>query len=229
MCKHDPYLYKLHRPKNSVLVVNNGVVLVTGGYFGGDSRMLTDVRMPWWHKIGLHPLSPVFDNPYMNDDNCMIYCPYCNHSHEPEGDDYHGGDKELECNECEREFCFSSEFGSGFRSSPMPCKNGAHHTVFSAQYYHDGRAVQIGNCIYCGEQSHHETNYTPLPWRPEYDDPDTFDPEGILKTGADLSVRVETPVLDYLRGQSEYGAYTYRTGNAQQALAKHDEIYGGDL
>ena len=68
-----------------------------------------------------------------------------------------------------------------------------------------------------------------MPWRPEYDDPETFDPEGILKTGADLSVRVKTPVLDYLRSVSSYWGNEYRSNLAEKALSKHDEIYGGGV
>lgn len=40
---------------------------------------------------------------------------------------------------------------------------------------------------------------TLLPWLDEYSNPYFFDPEGVLKTGVDLSKEIETPVLDFLR------------------------------
>lgn len=153
-------------------------------------------------------------------DSAEIICPYCGDEREPwdiaDNDIYQADDEEVLCLSCDKRFLVSARFGSGFTSKPTPCRQ--HHYVFLQQYFYNSKTWRIFGCLHCGEldyftnpNSKYDHNVkdfviegdparTLLPWLPEFDDPDYFDPEGILKPTepVDLSEPSYTPILDFL-------------------------------
>lgn len=220
-------------------------------------EMITQRREDWWgmDNAYLHPDSPLIkiDDCCQNPD--QIVCPYCGDKHDPEGRDYEC--EEFECYGCERAFDVEVSFGYGFSTTPKPCKH--HHWVFEAQYAYksDGQWTTWRNmvCINCGHDNNskwpmgkfeqidgkwqttisNQPLFTLLPWLDEYNDPDFFDPEGVLKTGASLTEDYETPILDFLRNRSQSwcSRWTHHPDNkpgisthAQRAIKAYEQVYG---
>lgn len=214
-------------------------------------KMITDRRELWWGSQNAyhHP-----DSPLKRIDGCVqnpsyIVCPYCGHEHDPETEDYFLEGDEAECYECEKKYVVDSDFGYGFSAEPKPCKH--HHFVFSTQYAYcdDDEWSTWRNmvCINCGKINNCKTPmskiekvngfiklvpskqpiYTLMPWLDEYNDPDFFDPEGTLKTGADLAEEYETPILDFLRDRSGNAwKYDWHGHGANHAVYLHEKVYG---
>ena len=61
-----------------------------------------------------------------------------------------------------------------------------------------------------------------LPWKDEYDDLETFDPEGVLVSDVEEK---PTPVLDWLRQRSMWNT-GWDSQELERALYKHREVYG---
>lgn len=188
-----------------------------------------------------------FDTPIDCCQNAdQIVCPYCKSARDAcESEDFERG--EHHCYECEKDFKVEASFGYGFTSSPKECKH--HDFVFGSQYayFTDGRWTtwRIMECKNCEQHLRHcwpkskyqkvdgmykivydkQPLYTLLPWLDEYNDPDFFDPEGVLKTGVDLTEEYETPILDFLRKRKPWELWHYRNG-AQRAIEKHEKAYG---
>jgi hypothetical protein len=144
-----------------------------------------------------------------------IVCPYCLHKHEPY-DLLHDNDCDLDeeaakCTECDKDFVVSASFGYGYSADPVKCRQ--HDLVFESQYLYKGRTWRIMTCKNCtysvfDVSPKGKTPRTLLPWLDEYNDPDFFDPDGVLKTGADLSEPSNTPILDFLeKGDGHFAKY----------------------
>lgn len=127
------------------------------------------------------------------DDNENVYCPYCKHSQEdwwesldPRLEDE---EQEHECHSCERTFLAKANFGSGWTTKPQRCRNKAHQFEVTRQYFYDNRVWRVAECKNCFEHKSHYTKddepaFALLPWKPEYNNPDYFDPKGTLKSSA---------------------------------------------
>ena len=163
----------------------NGIAVRDSGY-NNEPEMITDMRDE------IIRTSVKMDESYDKDcdDNQEVYCPYCKHSQEewwecldPRLEDE---GQEHECHSCERTFIATPSFGYGWKTVPKPCLNGAHQFEVTRQYQHDGRVWRVAECKNCFE---HNTDYSDkkkpafalLPWNPEYNNPDYFDPKGTLK------------------------------------------------
>jgi transcription elongation factor Elf1 len=162
--------------------------------------------------------------------NEYLVCPFCGHVdhdyYDVINDDYEG---ETECRACEKPFAYKVKFLRGIDCSPIDCGNG-HHYVFAEQYYYgkevghegdDGHNVRIMQCIYCDDYTYDRLPWNMLPWLDEYNDPEYFDPEGILATPPGYDRDKPTPVLDLManRAQSTNSHYI------KSALKMHDEYY----
>ena len=187
-----------------------------------------------------------FETPYNCSQNSSeIVCPYCESASEPEeSGDWDSGERY--CHDCEKDFYVEADFGYGFTTSPKECKH--HDYVFGRQYayFTDGRWTtwRIMECKNCENHLSHllpkrayekingryeyvydnQPLFTLLPWLDEYNDPDFFEPEGVLKTGADLTEEYETPILDFLR--KGYWGKSYGINNPVHAIKRHEKIYG---
>lgn len=223
-----------------------------GGYTP-NWEMITDRRETWWGHDNIHHHP---DSPLQKIDGCCqnasyVVCPYCGNENEPDSHDYDGCDSQ--CYECERTFSVEASFGYGFSTEPLPCKH--HHWVFEAQYAHfserDSEWSTWRNliCINCGHDNNSswpmkkygyvdgkwtvnnkiQPIFTLLPWLDEYNDPDFFDPEGVLETGVDLGEKYATPILDFLRNRYNGWAGGYSDYAAKNAIEAHEKAYGVKL
>lgn len=199
-------------------------------------------RMPWYGDIGSHPQAAFL--PHYSSGCCQnpseIVCPYCGNKHEPWEMLTGEGDHEqlVECSACDLEFMVDASFGFGYTTKPKKCRTG-HNYVFSSQYYYDGDHgrhgwVRIHNCTICGDMDYDRLTASPIAWRDQYNDPEFFDPDGILDTGLTLAEKISdrqsgpgTPVLDWLREVSERPKWAFDNlfAGMGESLARHDAIY----
>jgi len=186
----------------------------------------TEKKRSWWADMGENPSADFL--PFYESGRCQnasdITCPYCGHKHDScEYESY----SSFDCYECEREFRIDANFGYGFSTYPKICKDGNHNYVFVAQYGHKETLYRLSKCLKCEDTVYHtklKLGGLLLPWLDEYDDPDHFDPEGILKSDAKPK---ETPVLDMLQNCGTWRGYrTLASESIETALSKHNKIYG---
>jgi hypothetical protein len=175
-------------------------------------RATFEEKRKWWNDIANHPDSPLIN--FYTAGRCQepdqTCCPYCGNRQEPLE---YEQDHETYCNECDMPYRVSASFGYGYSSYPLKCKHG-HLFVFSSQYFYKDENWRVFDCICCEKSSVKTTTDELLPWLPEYDNPEYFDPDGVLDTGRSLQEQIEarlnppkTPVLDILSEPDFY----YRT------------------
>lgn len=198
--------------------------------------------MPWHGDMGHHPDAAFL--PFYTSGRCQnpdsIDCPYCGRQHEPwEVLTEDGGDESrVECSGCDLEFKVEASFGYGYSTYPKKCRSG-HNYVFVGQYFYESKRSQPGwvrvfRCTICDAQDYNSLPTKPLPWRDHYNDPATFDPDGVLDTGTTMAEKIRdrqigpgTPVLDWLEAvdrRQKWGCTDLLMGMAE-ALAEHYKIY----
>jgi hypothetical protein len=204
-----------------------------------------EIRRPWFLDIALHPRSELQE--FYATGRCQnpndVVCPYClsiaDSSDRPSIEE-DSMDNIVECVFCEREFRVEASFGYGYSTYAVRCPNDCHDFVFSSQYFHQGKFIRILHCTRCELSDYHARDprgIVPLEWKVEYDDPDYFDPEGILKAPGGFDRNKPTPILDAMRKYPsrkndpypEYAAaqWRYRQKAIEEAMKIHERVYNG--
>ena len=190
--------------------MEHGVVFTRGAY-GCPPSMITERRETWSADTSNHPeaefVTEYTSNRTGNTD--YIVCPYCEYEHDPDAEDYACIDDSYDCISCDRNFVFTANFSYGFSTHPTPCKDGMHKFVFSSQYYYRSAAttVRIFSCLRCDKSDYNAYSVvgtkhkTLLPWLDVYNDPNYFDPGGVLLVA---QTNKPTPVLDFLRDKPRW-------------------------
>lgn len=184
-------------------------------------------RMPWWADMAVHPDAPYIE--FYGTGRCQnptdVVCPYCGEEQSNAWELFGGEENaDVDCSSCEREFRAEASFGFGYSTYPKECRATEHRYVFVAQYQHEGKLVRYMKCTQCEDALYcfDPPSGLMLPWRDEYDDPSTFDPDGLLVSTVPPR---ETPVLDALRARRWRNAWC--PNEMARALEKHDKVYGG--
>jgi len=166
----------------------NGVAVRNSGW-EGKPEMITD------YNVDVERPSVLMQESYDKDcdDVEEVFCPYCKTKQEDWWESIdprkEGEAQEYGCDSCERTFFATPSFGYGWKTEPMRCNHGAHQLHVWRQYLYEERTWRVSKCKTCFEHKVDSTKegepaHTLLPWKPEYNNPDYFDPKGTLKANA---------------------------------------------
>lgn len=193
----------------------------------------TDIRRAWWGSgnSNKHPDSPLKTEWYLMHGADTPVCPYCGDTHsEPYGIEINGCDTKITCQACDKDYMVAAEFPGGYFSRPITCRERgkAHRLVFGAQYYYTDSNSKFTSwrthvCLDCWDSqyviSRGDKVCQLLPWLPEYDNPDYFDPEGVL-ISPNPQEEIESPILKALFPYEGSKFHQYMWDEAMAALEK---------